>query len=80
MSGAGGALSADLYNRQLHTDEKAAIHAKANGDTAEEKKLTQAACYAVKCWAEFVKFQGKLRQWTRGTTSWSIITPAKFSK
>jgi hypothetical protein len=44
---------ADLYNRQLHPDEKAAIHNKANGDTAEEKKLTRAACYAVKCWAEY---------------------------
>ncbi|MFL9865186.1 hypothetical protein PQR67_13495 [Paraburkholderia fungorum] len=53
MSGANGALGADLYNRQLHPDEKAAIHAKANGDTAEEKRLTAAACYEVQCWAQY---------------------------
>jgi filamentous hemagglutinin len=52
-SGAGGALNADLYNRQLHSDEKAAIREKANGDTAEEKRLTAAACYVVRCWAEY---------------------------
>ncbi|MFX1766169.1 hemagglutinin repeat-containing protein [Paraburkholderia sp. A1RI-2L] len=53
--GMGGftASNADLYNRQLHPDEKKKIADKANGDAAEEKKLTQAACYAVKCWAEY---------------------------
>ncbi|GLU34045.1 hypothetical protein WKR88_04985 [Trinickia caryophylli] len=53
MAGAGGALNADLYNRQLHPDEKKAIHDAAHGDKAEEEKLTRAACYAVKCWAEY---------------------------
>jgi hypothetical protein len=53
MGGAGGALNADLYNRQLHPDEKKAIHDAAHGDKAEEEKLTRAACYAVKCWAEY---------------------------
>ncbi|WP_253185617.1 hemagglutinin repeat-containing protein [Burkholderia plantarii] len=53
VSGASGALSADLYNRQLHPDEKALIHAKADGDAAEEKRLTEAACYAVQCWAQY---------------------------
>jgi len=42
-----------LYNRQLHPDEKKAISEKANGDKAEEKRLTQAACYAVQCWAQY---------------------------
>ena len=42
-----------LYNRQLHQSEKDAIHTAANGDKAEEDKLTKAACYAVQCWAEF---------------------------
>ncbi|WMY07440.1 hypothetical protein [Paraburkholderia phenoliruptrix] len=37
----------------MHPDEKAKIHAQANGDAAEEKRLTQAACYLVQCWAEF---------------------------
>ncbi|GAB2895445.1 hypothetical protein GCM10027093_33710 [Paraburkholderia jirisanensis] len=40
-------MNADI--RQLHPDEKAAIHKGANGDSVEEKKLTQAACYAVQC-------------------------------
>nr|CUV15129.1 protein of unknown function [Ralstonia solanacearum] len=43
----------DRYNRQLHPDEKALIHAKANGDKAAEKRLTDAACYRVECWKEF---------------------------
>ncbi|HEX7685885.1 MAG TPA: hypothetical protein VF446_20490 [Trinickia sp.] len=38
---------------QLHPDEKAKIHKHAHGDKAEEEKLTRAACYAVKCWAEY---------------------------
>lgn len=43
----------DLYNRQLHHDEKKAIKDAANGDQSEADKLTKAACYVVKCWAEF---------------------------
>ncbi|WP_218165613.1 hypothetical protein [Burkholderia ubonensis] len=43
------------FNRQLHPDEKKAIHDKANGDKDEEKRLTRAACYAVKCWSEYPK-------------------------
>lgn len=43
----------DLYNRQLHPDEKQKIHDQANGDKAEEDKLTKAACYAVQCWAQY---------------------------
>jgi hypothetical protein len=46
-------VNADLYNRQLHSDEKAAIREKANGDAAEERRLTAAACYVVQCWVEF---------------------------
>ncbi|MBB3005271.1 filamentous hemagglutinin [Paraburkholderia tropica] len=53
LSGAGGALSADLYNRQLHPDEKQKIHDYANGDKTEEDKLTKAACYVVQCWAQY---------------------------
>lgn len=39
----------DLYNRQLHPDEKKAIENAAKGDQAEADKLTRAACYVVKC-------------------------------
>ncbi|WP_322063506.1 hemagglutinin repeat-containing protein, partial [Paraburkholderia tropica] len=62
-TGAGGAIggnagavsgyNVDRFNRQLHPEEKQKIAKQANGDKAEEKKLTQAACYAVKCWAEY---------------------------
>ncbi|VVD28118.1 protein of unknown function [Paraburkholderia dioscoreae] len=41
------------FNRQLHPDEKSAIAKQANGDQAEQDKLTKAACLAVKCWAEY---------------------------
>ena len=34
-------------------DEKQKIHDHANGDAAEEKKLTEAACYRVQCWAQY---------------------------
>jgi filamentous hemagglutinin len=43
----------DLYNRQLHPDEKKAIADKAGNDKAEQDRLTKAACYVVKCWAEY---------------------------
>ncbi|MDR5823706.1 hemagglutinin repeat-containing protein, partial [Caballeronia sp. LZ043] len=64
VAGAGGALAggeagavtasnADLYNRQLNQKEKKTIADQANGDAAEASRLTKAACYAVKCWAEY---------------------------
>ena len=37
----------------MHPDELKAIHDKANGDAAEEKKLTEAVCYRVQCWAQY---------------------------
>ncbi|MCA7926841.1 hemagglutinin repeat-containing protein, partial [Burkholderia cenocepacia] len=52
-SGAFSGYNVDRFNRQLHPDEKKAILDKANGDKDEEKRLTRAACYAVKCWAEY---------------------------
>lgn len=52
-TGAMTAANADVYNRQLHRDEKDAIKDKTKGDKAEEDKPTKAACYAVKCWAEY---------------------------
>ncbi|MFA9441907.1 hypothetical protein ACDA63_19935, partial [Uliginosibacterium sp. sgz301328] len=52
---AGTAGMADLYNRQLHQDEKAAIKSHANGDSEEEARLTKAACYILKCWAQYAK-------------------------
>lgn len=43
----------DLYNRQLHEDEKRAIGKAAGDDKEREKRLTRAACYEVKCWAQY---------------------------
>ncbi|MGN5476823.1 hypothetical protein ACTMU2_07255 [Cupriavidus basilensis] len=43
----------DRFNRQLHQSEKDKIRAQANGDKAAEDRLTRAACYEVKCWAEY---------------------------
>lgn len=37
----------------MHQDEKDLIAKKANGDKAEQERLTQAACYAVKCWSQY---------------------------
>jgi hypothetical protein len=42
-----------LYNRQLHPDEKKAIADKAGKDEELEKRLTRAACYEVKCRAQY---------------------------
>ncbi|MDR6422864.1 hypothetical protein J2801_005161 [Paraburkholderia phenoliruptrix] len=56
VGGNAGAVSGyyvDRFNRQLHPDEKQRIADQANGDKAEQDKLTKAACLAVKCWAEY---------------------------
>ncbi|MEF9406464.1 hypothetical protein V4891_22665, partial [Ralstonia solanacearum species complex bacterium KE055] len=52
-SGAFMGANVDRYNRQLHPDEKEAIHKAAHGDASEEDKLTKAACYRVQCWAQY---------------------------
>ncbi|WP_081061468.1 hemagglutinin repeat-containing protein [Burkholderia territorii] len=56
VGGGTGALTGaavDRFNRQLHDNEKKAIAEKAGNDKAEQEKLTRAACYVVKCWAEY---------------------------
>ncbi|GAB7536149.1 hypothetical protein BGC_23660 [Burkholderia sp. 3C] len=52
-SGAFSGYNVDRFNRLLHDNEKKVIAEKAGKDRAEEEKLTRAACYAVKCWAEY---------------------------
>nr|WKF57909.1 hypothetical protein HUO10_002403 [Paraburkholderia busanensis] len=50
MSGANGALGADLYNRQLHPDEKKKLADLQQGKSPEEQqRLADAACYLVQC-------------------------------
>ncbi|MFP3274750.1 MAG: hemagglutinin repeat-containing protein [Paraburkholderia sp.] len=53
INGAGSAANNEMYNRQLDKSEKNLIANKANGDLVEERKLTQAACYVVQCWAQY---------------------------
>jgi len=52
-SGAFSGYNVDRFNRQLHDNEKKAIAEKAGKDEAEQRKLTRAACYVVKCWSEY---------------------------
>ena len=52
-AGAATAFNADMNNRQLHPDEKKKIAELAKTTGLSEDKLTRAACYAVKCWAEY---------------------------
>ncbi|AMR80785.1 filamentous hemagglutinin [Cupriavidus nantongensis] len=52
-AGAATAANVDRFNRQLHPDEKEKIRTQAKGDKALEERLARAACYEVKCWAEF---------------------------
>lgn len=51
--GAAAAANADLYNRQLHPDEKKVIHDFANGDADKEHRLEAAGCALVRCSAEY---------------------------
>ncbi|MGN6316329.1 two-partner secretion domain-containing protein [Trinickia sp.] len=57
LAGGGtGALTSaatDRFNRQLRQKEENAIAEKPGGDQTEKYRLTRAACYAVKCWAEY---------------------------
>jgi filamentous hemagglutinin len=50
MSGANGALGADLYNRQLHPDETKKLHDLQKGKSADEQhKLAAAECALTRC-------------------------------
>jgi len=52
-AGAAAAVNTEANNRQLHQSEKELIAKKENGDNDVEERLTKAACYVVKCWAEY---------------------------
>ena len=51
--GAAAAFNADANNRQLHPNEKERIKALAGADVERAKNLAAAACYLVRCSAEF---------------------------
>ena len=52
-TGAFTASNADMYNRQLHPDEKEKLAQLQKGETADERqRLADAACYQVQCPAQ----------------------------
>jgi filamentous hemagglutinin len=50
---AGAAFNTDVNNRQIHHGERERIKRAAGGDKVREEKLTKAACFEVKCWAQY---------------------------
>ncbi|TAM52854.1 MAG: filamentous hemagglutinin N-terminal domain-containing protein [Paraburkholderia sp.] len=52
-TGAVTSTAADRFNRQLGDEEKKAIKKGAGDDKELEQRLTRAACYEVKCWAQY---------------------------
>jgi hypothetical protein len=46
-------VNAAENNRLLHFDEKERIRLVAGGDAAKQERLTKAACFEVKCWAQY---------------------------
>ena len=56
VGGSAGALTSaatDRFNRQLSPKEEKIIAEQAGADQSEQDRLARAACYAVKCWAEY---------------------------
>lgn len=53
-AGAAMGLNVDVNNRQLHPEEERAIAQLAKGDKDKAQRLRAAACYLVKCSAEFL--------------------------
>ena len=51
--GGGSAFNTDTSNRQLHFEEKESIRIAAGGDKEKQERLTKAACFEVKCWAQY---------------------------
>ncbi len=50
---ANAGVNAALNNRLLHFDEKERIRLAAEGDADKQARLTKAACFEVKCWAQY---------------------------
>jgi len=56
LAGTGSASNNELYNRQLHPDEKQVIKTLANGDADKEHRLEAAGCALVHCSAGYSLF------------------------
>lgn len=48
----GNAVSVDVYNRQIHDIEVAAIDAEAAKGELKKENLEKAVCFTIKCWAQ----------------------------
>jgi hypothetical protein len=46
-------VNAAMNNRLMHFDEKERIRIAAGGDVDKQERLTKAACFEIKCWAQF---------------------------
>ncbi len=46
-------VNAAMNNRLMHFDEKERIRIAAGGDAGKQERLTKAACFEIKCWAQF---------------------------
>ncbi len=46
-------VNAAMNNRLMHFDEKERIRIAAGGDADKQERLTKAACFEIKCWAQF---------------------------
>lgn len=53
VQGGNAGYSVDVFNRQLHPEEKARIKKLAGDDPQKEARLTAAACSMAKCYAEY---------------------------
>ncbi|MCG1042468.1 hemagglutinin repeat-containing protein [Mycetohabitans sp. B8] len=47
------AVTEGRFNRQINDNEKRAIAEKAGSNKGKQERLAKAACYAVRCWAEY---------------------------
>jgi hypothetical protein len=46
-------VNAAMNNRLMHFDEKERIRIAAGGDVDKQERLTKAACFEIKCWAQY---------------------------
>jgi filamentous hemagglutinin len=61
-TGANAAFVGVTNNRLLHENEKQRIKELAKGDKELEEKLTRAACFEVKCWAQYPEGSAEWQQ------------------
>ncbi|APG31156.1 hemagglutinin repeat-containing protein [Granulibacter bethesdensis] len=63
LSGAGAAMSADEFNKQMHQAQKDRIRELANGDSEKEASLMAAACAMISCYTEYPEGSEDYNYW-----------------